>query len=283
MSSPTFKAWILARELRGYREAAGKTQKQAADEIECSPGKITHIEQARYLVKKSDLAALLKFYGIDEQTAQTLEQIRVEANEHGWWYGFELPDGLASYIGLEAAASKVKLLSQGLIPGLLQVEEYARSLHALQSSRTDREIDNRVEIRIRRQTRLISGPGIPKLSLHAVMSEAAIRITEQTPFAEKQLRRLLTSARQANVIIQILPFSAGLHPSMAAGFNILSFEDQIPDVAYEEDGTGGRFVDIPSVMQRLHTTFNKLCGQALPPGDSIEMITKSLQKARNGK
>jgi hypothetical protein len=279
MTGPTFKTWKLANVMREMREAAGKTQKEAASAIDCSPGKITHLEVGRYGFKKSDLEVLLRFYGADENTMNALEELRQGAHERGWWYAYELPEGLASYVGLETAASKVRTVSHGLIHGLLQIEEYARDLHKQGANLTELQIDQRVETRIKRQTRLIGSQLVPQIELHAIMSESAIRILEHTPFAEKQLRKLRERAKLNNVQIQIIPFDAGLHPSMMAGFNILSFPDeQLSDVIYEEDGVGGHIIDEPNAMRRLEATFNRLCNQALSTEDSLNLITETLQK-----
>jgi hypothetical protein len=249
--------------------------------IDCSPGKITHIEAYRYGIKKTDQEVLLRFYGVDEDTISELEELRQGANERGWWFEYDLPEGLAKYVGLESAATRVRTVSHGLIHGLLQTEEYAKALHHIGSSLSNSVIDQRVETRIKRQTRLIGGPRTTQLELHAIMSESAIRILEHTDLAERQLRRLKDRAKLENVEIQIIPFKAGLHPSMMAGFNVLSFADELlSDIIYNEDGMGGHIVDETKSLQRMEATFTRLCGQALSPSDSLEMITESLQRTR---
>lgn len=280
MTGPTFKAWLLAQALRAEREKSRKTQKEAAAEIECSPGKIAHLESMKYLIKKTDLESLLRFYGSNQETREKIEKLRIEANEPGWYSAYSLPEGLATYVGLEAAAEKVKTSSLGLIHGLLQIEEYARAIHSLSTSLSPQQLDQRIETRIYRQTRLIGSSLVSQIELHTVMSEAAIRTLEHTNFAEKQLRKLLERTNLNNVTIQIMPFSAGLHHSMMAGFNILSFPGQLPEVAYEEDGIGGHVIDEPNILARLEATFNKLCDQAMSPENSRTMIAETLHNTR---
>ena len=53
-----------------------------------------------------------------------------EAARPGWWhqYGEILPGWFEFYIGLEAAASRIRTYEMQFVPGLLQTPEYARAV-----------------------------------------------------------------------------------------------------------------------------------------------------------
>ena len=53
-----------------------------------------------------------------------------ETKARGWWhsYGEVIPEGFDVYIGLEEAASQISWYESELVPGLLQIEDYARAV-----------------------------------------------------------------------------------------------------------------------------------------------------------
>ena len=53
-----------------------------------------------------------------------------QANSPGWWhkYGDVLPDWFQVYVGLEEAASLIRLYEVQFVPGLLQTADYARAV-----------------------------------------------------------------------------------------------------------------------------------------------------------
>ncbi|MGH3914813.1 MAG: Scr1 family TA system antitoxin-like transcriptional regulator, partial [Pseudonocardiaceae bacterium] len=129
MAGPTLRKRQLGMELRRLRDAAGLTREVAADEIACSPTKITHLESGRNSPRKAELRVLLQFYGASADEHDALEVMRLEASERGWWFTAKLPEGLAAYVGLEDDASSLRAVALELIPGLLQTEDYAREIH----------------------------------------------------------------------------------------------------------------------------------------------------------
>lgn len=102
-----------------------------------------------------------------------------------------------------------------LIPGLLQTEGYYRRLHRVAMHMTKpEEIDKFVAARMRRQSRLTDDEA--PLNFSTVVSEAAFRrALGDSEAGPAQLRHVVELAQQPNVTLHMLPFAAGLHPSMA--------------------------------------------------------------------
>ncbi|HEU0128299.1 MAG TPA: helix-turn-helix transcriptional regulator, partial [Pseudonocardiaceae bacterium] len=214
MAGPTLRRRQLGMELRRLRDAAGLTREAAADEIACSPTKITHLESGRNSPRKAELRVLLQLYGASVEEHALLEELRLEASERGWWSTARLPEWLAAYVGLEADASSLRTFTLELIPGLLQTEAYAREVQLLGKHMIEPdEVDRQVAARMRRQHRLTEPQ---PLQFSAVVSEAALRRCASHPaIAPGQLRHLIERASLPNVDLRVLPLSAGLHPSMS--------------------------------------------------------------------
>ncbi|MGH3916901.1 MAG: DUF5753 domain-containing protein, partial [Pseudonocardiaceae bacterium] len=215
-------------------------------------------------------------YGVDTDQYAALEELRLEASERGWWSTARLPEWLAAYVGLEADASSLRTLALELIPGLLQTEDYAREVHLLGDHMTaPDQVDRWVSARQQRQQRLTDPQ---PLRFSAVVSEAALRRCASHPtIAPGQLQHLVERAGLPNVELRILPFSAGLHPSMSGSFALLSFPDEtLPDAAYQEYAVGGHLIDEQAIVARLDRLYGALRDQALGADESLVLISELL-------
>ena len=147
------------------------------------------------------------------------------------------------YVGLEEAASIIRTYEIQFIPGLLQSRDYARAVISIGHPRASKEeIDRRIELRERRQQRLL-GPDAP--TLWAVVDEAAVR----RPFGGRkvmrgQIKHLLEMTERPNIRLQVLPFARGGHAAAGGPFTFLRFsEPALPDVVYIEQLTSALYLD----------------------------------------
>jgi hypothetical protein len=136
---------------------------------------------------------------------------------------------------------------------------------------TDSEIEQRVHVRMARQSLLTQDDPI---DLRVVLDEAVLsRPVGGDKVMRDQLIRLVDAARLPNVIIQILPFAAGPHAGMDGTFAILEFEeDEDADVVFAENATGGLLLEKAEELREYHSVFETIRATALPPGESTEMI-----------
>jgi transcriptional regulator with XRE-family HTH domain len=273
MPGPTIRRRQLGMELQRLRDASGISRAVAAAAIGCSPARIGHIESGRNVLGKAELIVLLRDYYRAEDRLATLEQLRQEASQRGWWQIYGLPEWLAGYVGLESDATSLRCLELELIPGLLQTEAYARMLYTLRSQLSAKEIDRRVAARMQRQERL-SGPS--PLQLTAIVSQAALeRCARQESIAADQLAQLIERAQWPNIELRVLTFDQGLHVGMAGPFSLLSFPDRmLSDAAYQEYAVGGHVIDEDAVVSQLSTIFDKLRSQSLGANESLALIAE---------
>ena len=277
--TPTVRRRRLALELRRLREAARLTCEEVAEQLECSASKISRVETGRVSVSPRDVRDMLEIYGVPEEQRDGLVQLARESRQKGWWhaYGDSVQPHFATYLGLEGAASEIRIYEVNLIPGLLQTEDYARAVISagmVNSPRTD--IERRVALRMERQRLTISSP--PKV--WAVFDEAALRRQVGGPEVMRaQLEYLRELGSLRNVSLQVIPFAGGAHPAMGRPFVILAFgEDADPDVAYLEDLTSALWVENVDEVDRYNVFFNHLQATALSFDDSAALMASVLKE-----
>jgi transcriptional regulator with XRE-family HTH domain len=278
--SPTVRRRRLALELRRLREAARLTCEEVADRLECSASKISRVETGRVSVSPRDVRDMLEIYGIPEDQRESLVQLARDSRQKGWWHAYSdtIQPQFATYLGLESAASEIRIYEVSLIPGLLQTEDYARTvIGAGMVNSTREEIDRRVELLMARQPALTRADP-PKL--WAVLDEAALRrMVGGAGLMRLQLEYLLEVASLPTVALQVIPFGGGAHPAMGRPFVVLVFPERVDsDVVYLEYLTSALYVEDVDEVDRYNMLFNHLRATALSFDDSTALITSVLKE-----
>jgi transcriptional regulator with XRE-family HTH domain len=276
---PTVVRILLGAQLRRLRESSGVTREAAGHAIRGSASKISRLELGRVGYKERDVADLCTLYGLDdERERSTLLGLIREANAPGWWhhYGDAVPEWFEAYVGLEQAASLIRVYEAHSVPGLLQTEDYARSLFSVNypAASTD-EIERKVDLRMTRQ-QLLTRADAPQVWV--VMDEAAVR----RPLGGQQVMRaqllhLLELTRLRNVTLQMVPFHADGHPAIGAPFTILRFsQPDLPDIVYLEQLTSALYLDKREDLDHYMAVMNRLAVQATPDA-TVEMLHSVLE------
>jgi transcriptional regulator with XRE-family HTH domain len=276
--SPTVRRRRLALELRRLREAARLTCEEVAEHLECSASKISRVETGRVSVSPRDVRDMLKLYGVPEQQRDSLVQLSRDSRQKGWWHAYgDINPQFATYVGLESAASEIRVYEVNLIPGLLQTEEYARTMIRSGTMNGNlADVDRMVALRMARQPALTRND--PPM-LWTVVDEAALRRrVGGTELMRSQLEHVLELSSLKNVAMQVIPFGAGAHPAMGRPFVILVFPERIdPDVVYLEDLTSAFYLEDVDEVDRYNVFFNHLRATALSFDDSAALVTSVLK------
>jgi transcriptional regulator with XRE-family HTH domain len=265
----------VGAQLRKRREAAGVSRDEAAYLIRSSGAKVSRMELGRHRFKERDLVDLLALYGVDEDERKEFLDLARQANVPGWWqrYGDLLPSWFETYVAMEHAASVIRTYEVQFVPGLLQTDEYARSVVRLVHSDPE-EVERRVDLRRRRQE-LLTSANAPQL--WAVIDEAALhRAPADGGLCRAQLKLLLELNELPNVSLQIATFCRGVHPATCGSFTILRFPVQdLPDVVYLEHLNGALYLDKASEVEDYVDMWHRLCTRIDPPetsGPTLERI-----------
>ncbi len=266
----------LVIELKQFREAAGLTGEQVADQMGWSVAKVYRIEGDKVRVLARDVARLLKLYGITGGQADAVLELARMARVKDWWqqYSGAIPEWFQFYVGLEAAASAMQEYNAELVTGLLQTEAYARAvMTAAMRADRDEEMERQIAVRLERQKRL-TAPDAP--ALWAVMNEAVLHRQVGGPqVMAGQLAHIGQLAARPGVTVQVLPFTAGAHPAMLGSFTLMQFPDPADrNVVYLEAETGALYLEKPEDVRRYSLMIDYLRAQALGPAESRALIAQ---------
>src|SRR6266576_1464576 len=191
---------------------------------------------------------LLTYYGVGAVEREQLLSLAEQANRPGWWHRYNdiLPDWFQSYVGMEEAATSIRIYEPQFIPGLLQTHEYAAAVLAVGDIPVS-ETERHVILRKERQRRFTES----RLKLWAIIEETALRRPiGSVEILRDQLRCLLSLSSRQNLTLQITPLGMGGHAA-PSGFSILRFnEPDLPDVAYLEHLTSALYFDKKSDVDR---------------------------------
>ena len=283
---PTVLRILLGTQLRRLRESRGITAQEAARAIRGSESKISRIELGRNAIREIDVLDLLTYYGVGAVEREQLLSLAEQANRPGWWHRYNdiLPDWFQSYVGMEEAATSIRIYEPQFIPGLLQTHEYAAAVLAVgdipASSATlvvltvgdiaVSEAERHVILRKERQRRFTEG----RLKLWAIVEETALRRPiGNAEILRDQLRYLLSLSSRQNLTLQITPLGMGSHAA-PSGFSILRFsESDLPDVAYLEHLTSALYFDKKSDVDRYLLAMERLSIISAKPGETPGILT----------
>ncbi|SOD84762.1 Helix-turn-helix domain-containing protein [Streptomyces sp. Ag109_G2-15] len=271
---------LLGSQLRRLREARGVTREAAGYSIRASESKISRMELGRVSFKTRDVEDLLTLYGIsDEAERESLLSLAREANVAGWWHSYTdvLPSWFPTYVGLEGAASLVRVYEVQFVHGLLQTEEYARAVvQRGMKGASAADVERRVALRLERQKHLLDEKA-PEF--HIVLDEAALR----RPYGDRdvmrrQFQHLIEVSERPNVRLQIMPFGFGGHSGESGAFTILSFpESDLSDVVYMEQLTSALYLDKREDVAQYEQALKELQQDSPGPSESRDLLRGLLQ------
>ncbi|MDH6702639.1 transcriptional regulator with XRE-family HTH domain [Streptomyces sp. MAA16] len=271
---------LLGSQLRRLREARGITREAAGYSIRASESKISRMELGRVSFKTRDVEDLLTLYGITDEAERTsLLSLAREANVAGWWHSYSdvLPSWFPTYVGLEGAASLIRVYEVQFVHGLLQTEEYARAVVARgMRGASAADVEKRVALRLERQKYLLS-ENAPEF--HIVLDEAALR----RPYGDRevmrgQLQHLIDVSARPNVRLQIMPFGFGGHSGESGAFTILSFpESDLSDVVYLEQLSSALYLDKAEDVAQYESALKELQQDSPGPDESRDLLRGLLQ------
>jgi hypothetical protein len=246
--------------------------------MEWSLSKMNRIEQAKSGISSNDLRALLPLYGItDEERTKELLDLARASRQTPWWrrsrYGDVAPETLLQLIDYESAASAISQFETMFVPGILQTEEYASAI--LQVFYDEKSSAERLaELRTLRRD-LLTGENAPRFSF--VLDESVIRRVVSSPSVMRhQLTRLVEVARLPNVTIQVLPFTASVHPGVRGAFKVVEFDDA-PDesVVFLESPRGDFISDDAEEARNYLEAFERIKEKSLSPSDSVNSLRET--------
>lgn len=121
---PAVARALLTAELRSLRDRSGLRQQDIARKLDWDQSKIIRIENGKSAITKTDLAAMLSRYGVeDRERVRELTDLARTAHRKGWWENFAdapVSKEFLSFLGYEHGAPAIRVCDPLQVPGLLQ-------------------------------------------------------------------------------------------------------------------------------------------------------------------
>jgi len=276
-SSPLVQRRRLRTELRKARNEKGLTQQQTATALDWSLSKINRIEKPSTSISTTDLRALLQLYDVtDRARIDELETLAKAARKRPWWTAYRdlAPKALLELIDYEYVGSSIRQYETRVIPGILQTEEYARSvLKIFYEDGPAAQLSALIALRLKRKE-LLDLVDMP--SFRFILDEAAIqRVVGGESVMREQLHYLIEVAGKPNVQMEVVPFSAGLLPGTHDPFEIIEFADaDADDVVFLESSHGDIVSDSKDLTEKYLQAFEHVGKAALDERSTVAYLTK---------
>ncbi|MVU77148.1 helix-turn-helix domain-containing protein [Nocardia sp. ET3-3] len=278
--SPAVASWELSLRLRQRREQLGIDVQTIVKEAGLSRGYWVLIEGDRRIPAEDKLKTLIEVLEFEADEAAELFLLRAAAKERGWWGRYSALFGpeLLRYYGMEHGAQRIRTYESVLIPGLLQCEEYVRALMtAGVATVLPVEVEQRVEVRMRRQLRLVEED---PLQLSAIIGEAALVQQIGGPqILHRQLQHLVdVIERHPDTIdMRIIPFTATERVIFSgATFHLIDFANpRLPTLAWHETTVTGEILedrDTETRVRDLGVIYDRAVSKVLSREASLDRV-----------
>jgi transcriptional regulator with XRE-family HTH domain len=275
--SPTIRQRELGLRLREFRTAKGLTVEDVAHELLCSPTKVSRAETGARRATLRDVRDLCRIYGVDSETSGELMELAREARQPGWWTKYD-DLKIATYIGMEQAATAITTFGMYYVPALLQTEDYARAMIKGIAPKIEEDIlGQRVEARMMRQKLLFQA----KPPRYRVLVDEAVlhRQVGGPTVMRAQLDKILSLIREERAAAQVLPYEVGAYGAVDSNFVYLEFADtKLPDLVFVEGLVSQLYLERPDELARYREALEYLRDEALNPRDSAKRIEEIRDK-----
>ena len=264
----------LAAELRRLRGISSKTLEEVADHLECSPAKISRIENNQVALRIQDARELLDLYRVTADDRETLLQMVRAARRKGWWspFGDLLDESMENLLSLEEDAAAIRIYNNSVVSPLLQTADYTR---VFLQSWTDHEADIERRTELFQERQHILSNDAPLMSI--VLDEAALRRPVGGPDVMRgQLNRIVAECDRPLVEVRVIPFTKGPYQAMGFPFQIFEFTND-PRVVYVEMFEGGRMIETADEVGRYVAAFDQVWARAWDPARSRDFLKELLE------
>jgi hypothetical protein len=242
-----------------------------------SQSQLSKVEAGSARLDTGQLNRIIEVLEVDDTTAARLHALRDRADEPGWWdeYSPYIHQTLEMVLELGEEATTMRTYDAVFIQGLVQTEEYARTV--IESSAFVRPIDveTLVQLRMRRQARLAED-GFDQLT--AVITETTLRhqVGSRTTM-RKQLEKLCQVTEDGLAAVHVLPNSQGPWPGFGT-FVIFGFPTDDSDVVYVDGDLGATIYEDREAIGSLTYTFSAALARALSARESLDLYRSVMKE-----
>jgi transcriptional regulator with XRE-family HTH domain len=247
-------------ELRRFRESMEWSLEAAGAKLNVSKSTLARLETAETPPQEGFSEIADRVYDTGGHFARLYGLVKLEIH----------PDQYRHRMEWEARAHTIAEYAGLIVPGLLQTEDYARTLFRVTTPKASaKEIQRLMDGRFSRHERLRSA-NPPDYDV--ILDEASIRRPIGGPAVmRRQLASLIEHVERPNGIIQLLPFEHGEH-ALLGGTLTLMTDNSGTTAAYDEGIGSGTLLENRERVSELQHTYDLLRSHALPPRETAAFI-----------
>jgi transcriptional regulator with XRE-family HTH domain len=262
-------AATLARMLHDARVAAGYTSQDAlARDLNVDRSVATKAESGNRFPSDKVLLKWCELCRLDPD--EVLAKARKARKPDG-----AIPHWYETFREVVLQAHTVRTWHPILVPGLLQIPDYAKPLFAAMGE-TEERAEELAAARIDRQ-QILDQP--KPATLWAVLDEAVLRRhVGSAEVMHRQLIHLIEQGQRAHIGIQVVPAIRGANAGCVGAFTIASV-DGAPDVLLRE-AVEDVTTDKQDVLRKAHAIFDRVRLDALSGPESLELIAKVAKECK---
>jgi transcriptional regulator with XRE-family HTH domain len=250
----------FAAQLKAWRKCRGWSQQDLAARLAYSDSLVSGIETMAKTPTLDFAKRCDEVFG----TPGTFVSLHELVSREAW------PSYFAPVIDFENQAVRIHEWEMRVIPGLLQTEDYARSVISVGNLRiTEVEVDRKVTGRLDRQ-RIFERDKPPMY--WTVLHEGVLRqVIGSASIMGEQLDKIIEATRSPDIVVQVLPITASDHPGADGPITVFDFLET-PSTAYTECKGGGMITEDPEAVADLMTIMNMIRAAALPQRESTALL-----------
>ncbi|MFF5212412.1 helix-turn-helix domain-containing protein [Streptosporangium sp. NPDC000396] len=255
-------------ELRKHRNKARLSQRQLCARINLSVSQLSMLENGHRAPNRPLAQAIDQALGLGTSLADLVDRLDRAANQ--------VPDWFRPWVEVEQEAEVLRSWEPLIVPGLLQVEGYARALLSGEPGVTSERAEEHMTARLERQH--ILRRTTPPM-FWVVIDEGVLHRTIGDPGVMKeQLTHLLEVGQSPWISIQVLPESARNTAGLLGGF-LLAELPEANDTAYiESQGITGRVTERSGEVRALAFKYEVIRADALSRRESLNLIKEKMRR-----
>lgn len=250
----------FAAQLKAWRKKRGWSQAELAGKLAYSDSLVSGIET----MAKTPTLDFAKRCDEVFDAPGTFALLHALLSREAW------PSYFAPVIDFENQAVRIHEWELRVVPGLLQTEEYARSVITAGKPRIAQvELDRKVIGRLDRQ-RILERDRPPMY--WTVLYEGALKhLIGSSAIMTAQLDKLIEVGQSPDIVIQVLPFTANDHPGTDGPMQVFDLPDSA-SVTYMECNGGGMITENPEAVADQMNRLNMIRAAALPLRESMALL-----------
>lgn len=253
----------FGQHLRRLRDERGWTQDELGARMGCTGTHISAVETGRRPPTGRFALSADRAFGTGDKFQRMVSALKNTA----------LLEGFPEYVRQEVRAAEIRVFELGLVPGLLQTQEYAAAITTGAVRRgaiTKQQAEERLALLAERQASLDRTP--PPL-VYAVLDESCIRRpVGGSGVMAAQLDRLVEFAELPSTVLQVGPFDLGARRPFDLPIYLLTLPDRSV-VSYAESAHRGHLERESTFVLPMLTAYHQLQAEALSQADTVAMIS----------